>query len=561
MIVDALELADGTLIESDVCIVGAGPAGITLARELLGESFRVCLLESVGLDFEPQTEALKRLSNVGGDLEPPTAATRRQFGGAANAWDVLTTEAGGGVRYLPLSAVDFEKRDWLPHSGWPFTKAEIDPFYERAQRVCDIGPYTYRVEDWTEPDARPWPLDEARLTTSVEQYGHHRVFTRDHLEELRRSPNLNLVLHANVTSIEQRPGSAAVERIAVACVNGCRHSVTASLFVLATGGIENARLLLLSTAQQPNGLGNQHDLVGRFFMDHHNVDCGELVPASPELLERSALYDLRRVNGAWVMAKLNIAEALMREERLLNGAARIEARLDPGLEKALRSLARAARAVRRGRLPDDIAAKVREVVPQLPRLAAIGGAAFKEHGVMALARQENRGRYGWSKRSGQWRSFASFSVELQTELAPDPANRVVLGDDRDAFGRPLAGVYWKWGETDRRSLRRVQELLVTAFADSGLGVLRLPAGEATSNVTSPAGIFHHMGTTRMHADPARGVVDADCRVHGVENLFVAGSSVFPTGGYANPTLTIVALSIRLADQIKALMRSRRIDIA
>lgn len=186
----------------------------------------------------------------------------------------------------------------------------------------------------------------------------------------------------------------------------------------------------------------------------------------------------------------------------------------------------------------------------------MAGAAIKEHGARGLAPQEHLGRYRWSKRNGKWQGFAWFNVELQIELAPRPSNRVVLAEERDPFGRPLAGVRWKWSELDRRSLGRVQEILAAAFADSHLGVLRLPDFDAVSNVTSPAGAYHHIGTTRMHRDPSQGVVDGDCRVHGVENLFVAGSSVFPTGGYANPTLTIVALSIRLADKIKSLMKAR-----
>ena len=134
MIIDALELADGSVVETDVCIIGAGPAGLTIAHELLkDDTFGLCVIESGGLSPEPETEALKALASVGGDLEPPVEALRRQYGGAANAWNVLTTRAGGGVRYLPLSPIDFEKRDWVPFSGWPFSKADLDPFYARTR--------------------------------------------------------------------------------------------------------------------------------------------------------------------------------------------------------------------------------------------------------------------------------------------------------------------------------------------------------------------------------------------------------------------------------------------
>jgi choline dehydrogenase-like flavoprotein len=313
--------------------------------------------------------------------------------------------------------------------------------------------------------------------------------------------------------------------------------------VLAAGGIENPRLLLLSRSARPEGIGNRHDLVGRFFMDHHNVRSGFLVPASGRLLDAASLYDLRLVRGTPVMAKLRIAERVARAERLLNAAVRLEPGRASNRIRAVGALRRARReGLTGGR---QAAALARDVVADAPRLVLAG--------LRTLAPRSRRGLYGWSElRAKRWR-FDGFHVEIQVEHAPDPANRVLLGEDRDPLGLPRAAIRWRWSDVDLASLRRVQAILADECARAGIGRLELPPADAPPEVTAPGGIHHHMGTTRMHPDERQGVVDADCRVHGVPNLFVAGSSVFPTGGYANPTLTIVALAIRLADHLKALM--------
>jgi choline dehydrogenase-like flavoprotein len=278
-------------------------------------------------------------------------------------------------------------------------------------------------------------------------------------------------------------------------------------------------------------------------MDHHHVRAGFLVPTSRRTLERAALYDLRLVRGQATMAKLRIAEDLMRRARLLNAAARLEPGRAPHLIRTVRSLRRARdQGLERARDAVDL---FRDVVADAPRLAAAA--------LRTLAPPSPRGLYGWSELfAKRWR-FDGFHVEIQVEHAPHPDNRVVLGRDRDPLGLPRAAIYWRWNAVDLDSLRRVQSILAEECARGGLGRLETTEWSYLPEVTASGGIHHHMGTTRMHVDERVGVVDADCRVHGVPNVFIAGSSVFPTGGYANPTLTIVALAVRLADHLKSLI--------
>jgi choline dehydrogenase-like flavoprotein len=515
VLVDARQLEDGSHIASEVCIVGAGPAGLAIALELAGGPGRVCVVESGGLAADPWADDLARLG-ADGDFFPPENARRRQLGGTANVWDVRVTPAGGGCRFVPLDAIDFEARAAVPHSGWPLSYRDLAPFYARALRRCGVDGESFRVEDCVAPGFAALPLDASRVVTSIERFGPATAFTRGAREALERATNVSVVLHATVAALETPAGGDAVTRATVACAGGRRHTVSATLFVLAAGGIENPRLLLLA------GLGNHHDVVGRFFMDHHNVRAGFLVPAERRLLENAALYDLRQVRGTPIMAKLRVAEGLRRDEGLLNAAAR----LDPG------------------RAPLALA-----------RNLAAAASSLAAGALRALATRSARGLYGWSELGAtRWR-FDGFHLELQVEHAPDPANRVRLGSERDALGLPRAAVHWRWTALDLDSLHHTQRILAEECERAGVARLVLPP-DGPPATTAEGGIHHHMGTTRMHADEHRGVVDAEGRVHGVRNLFVAGSSIFPTGGYANPTLTIVALAIRLGEHLRHLMRPR-----
>jgi choline dehydrogenase-like flavoprotein len=529
VLVDARQLEDGSHIASDVCIVGAGPAGLAIALELAGGPGRVCVVESGGLAADPWADDLARLG-PDGDFFPPEDARRRQLGGTANVWDVRVTPAGGGCRFVPLDEIDFEARAAVPHSGWPLSYGDLAPFYQRALRRCGVGAQSFRLGECVAPGFGALPLDPSRVVTSIERFGPADAFTRQARETLERAANVTVLMHATVAELEVPAGGETVKRATIACAGGHRHVMDATVFVLAAGGIENPRLLLLA------GLGNRHDLVGRFFMDHHNVRAGFLIPAERRLLERAALYDLRHVRGAPVMAKLRVAEDLRRAEGLLNAAARLEPGRTPLLART------------RSSVPRSPLAFARDVVADAPWLAA--GA------LRALARRSMRGLYGWSELGAKRWRFDGFHVELQVEHAPDPANRVCLGSERDALGLPRAAVHWRWTALDLDSLRRTQRILAEECARAGIGRLVLPLADAPPVTTAAGGIHHHIGTTRMHEDEHRGVVDGDGRVHGVRNLFVAGSSIFPTGGYANPTLTIVALAIRLAEHLRHLMRPR-----
>ena len=245
MIIDARNIGPKASLDTDVCIVGGGTAGITLAREFIGQQFRVCLLESGGALPEPETTSLNAGKNVGFPYYALDTARARCFGGSSTKWDIPIGSDRVGMRLRPLDPIDFEERDWVPFSGWPFTKVQLDPYYERAQHICRIAPTTYSVEDWEDPERRPQlPLNGNELETIIYKFGWQEILAHKYPDEVSRAENVTTVLHANVLEIETNPDGDRVSRLRVGALHGEQFFVTAKRYILAVGGIEIPRLLL-----------------------------------------------------------------------------------------------------------------------------------------------------------------------------------------------------------------------------------------------------------------------------------------------------------------------------
>jgi choline dehydrogenase-like flavoprotein len=512
VIVDARTVADGSVIEADVCIVGAGAAGITIARELRHRPLRVALLESGGLQPDDATQSLYAGETRGVPYFPLDAVrTRtRYFGGTTNEW-------AGECR--PLDALDFEPRAWVAHSGWPIRLDDLLPFYAEAQRLCQLGPFGYGIEDWPWRGIVPRVFPHGRLRSMTMHLSPPTRFAEAYGEELRDADSVTIYLGANAVEIETATRATDVRSIRAACLSGPRFRVRAARFVLAAGGIENARLLLMSRAAHPRGVGNAHDQVGRHFMEHLYLDraASILVPRGHvhEVYTQNLLVQGHRVRGL-----LGLTPETQRRDELTNFAAVLDEETARQSWQWLRAIAGTLRAGRA--MPAGTFAHLRSAIPS----AAAAVAA----------------RAAGGRRPRQRRLLV---VKNVMEQAPNPDSRVLLSAERDPLGCPRVILDWRLSAIDRHTAHRAHVILGEEMARAGLGRLR-------SAMRWPAalrGARHHMGTTRMHADPRRGVVDADCRVHGIANLYVAGSSVFPTSGSANPTLTIVALAVRLARHV------------
>ncbi len=497
MLLDAQGLEPDAELEADLCIVGAGAAGITIARELVGGPLAVVVLESGGLQYEEKVQDL-----YAGRAEGPllgaesgylTASRLRYFGGTTNHWQ-------GWCR--PLDPEDFQVRDWVAPDGWPLTYEELQPFYKRAAEVVEVR----RFDEDRSRTALTAPLlgDDPVFETTFFHLSPPTRFGQRYREELATARNVRVLTHAGAVCIAADAGGSQVVRIHAARPGGRRLRVRARVYVLASGAIENARLLLASNDIQPRGLGNDRDLVGRYFMDHPSVRVGQVV--LPYWRRLMLPYDQIGRGGGRQRARaaLRLRPDLQRRHRLLDSMVVFDTL---SAEEPL------------------------ELAPQVADFAI---------DLLQLASRSPDPKVGTTY-------FGS--MRMESEATPDPRNRVTLTEERDPLGMPRVRLEWRLSPQEEASQRATAQWLARRLGERLQGRAQLLIhGEALRQRTH--GSSHHMGTTRMAATAERGVVDADCRVHGLENLYVAGSSVFPTSGCSNPTLTIVALALRLADHLR-----------
>ncbi len=543
MIIDARSIPPGQTINADACIVGAGPVGIVLARELSRKGLTVSLLESGGLAPDTTTQSLNRGErDAWGDYL--TISRSRQFGGTANRW-LWETQVGSSdyhARFATPDPIDLEKRDWMPHSGWPFSWSDLADYRNAAQALLGFGSFTENGDDPGDyRDRLPFVSD--RVQTRIAPFAAVNTFTRVLGAEISQSRAVNLYLHANAVKLDVDDDGHRITRVRVATLQGTAFVAAAKVFLLAAGGIENARLLLLSNDRWPSGIANHHDRVGRFFMEHPLVRLGVFRPARPEIASSMASYDFRRVANVPQVGGLVLSEAMRREERLLSACVLFVPRPPAFGTSAFASLGSLVVSLRQRRLPKRAARHVAKVMMGLPNVAAY--ARQRRHAGFTSPRL---GEGGWS--NGVLTGRPVFYAVADVEQVPDPSNRIVLGAERDLLGQPRARLEWHWNAIDLQSLERTRAIIADELKRADFGEF-VPWLELDGAGPPLEGSHHHMGTTRMDDDPEHGVVDRHCRVHGMANLFMAGSSVFPTGaGFANPTFTAIALALRLADRLK-----------
>jgi choline dehydrogenase-like flavoprotein len=528
MIEDARYLPAETAINVDICIIGAGAAGVTLAHSLGGTKSSICILESGGLSYEHLPQRLSRGTSVGVPYEALDLCRVRQFGGS-------TGRAGWGGWCKPLDLQDFEVRSSVPLSGWPIKRVDLDPYYAAAADLLGI-----KNMGATTSSGRGFPAMEQLFTEQCHLSPRTNI-GESLLPGLRNNPNLRIIFHATALPLKTNSLGNHVHSIEVASTRTKRFQVRANLFVLAGGGIENARLLLLSNDESEAGLGNQHDQVGRYFMEHPRVTWGGL---NPNPADRSlALYDpalpsrKRDLDASPVLNScfegfgLAVRPEARARMHLLDSRTWIKPSVDFKRAQGEEALQYTTFWLRKGRLHRDLLRSGSQVL--MHPLGAIAA---------SLARL-----------TGSWRSPRCYRFVTILEQEPNPLSRITLDFKRDAFGLRCAKLDWHISPLVRHTLERVQAMIVEEMTKLGHSCWTYPQEAQMSIEPACNWVRHHMGTTRMSDEPQRGVVDSACKVHGVHNLFAAGSSVFPTGGNDMPTLTIIALALRLGQHLRSLL--------
>jgi choline dehydrogenase-like flavoprotein len=486
MFLDAHTLKERAF-EADICIAGGGAAGMTLALDLRASGLSVVLLESGGFRREAETQTLSNGRMTGINTWNLRTMRVRALGGATGHWE-------GWCR--PLMPQDFEIRDYIPNSGWPIRYADLLPWYARACETLEIGPF-----EW-DAAARAKAMGTAVLATGTPidhryyQFSPPTRFARAYGGALEKAGNIRVIAHANVADIHLDDTRRRVESFTCRTLAKTEFRVHAARYVLALGGIENARVLLAARSQQPEGVANGYDVVGRYFMEHPHYYGAVGIVHLAELDRRfysTMPSDLRRANGSpvRVMGALGLAPDVASRERLLNFSAAFHP------------------------------VKVKADTSALPAASA----------QVLLTRGSG--------------AHQEAQLAIRTEQSPLADSRVSLTNDLDQLGMPRVALDWRIAPSDDLQLHRALVILGRELGAAGIARTWIP-GDSSRFRWRPSPGGHHLGTTRMGTDPASSVVDADCRTHQVANLYIAGSSVFPTGGEANPTLTIVALAHRLA---------------
>ena len=532
MFLDARSVESGTTITTEVCIIGGGVAGLTIARDLSDLKIQSCVIESGGFKPDAETRDLYRGECFGMPYSFADGCRSRYLGGSSNCW-------GGWCR--PMDPLDYERRSWVANSGWPFGPQELAPYYERAQSVLQLGINNYDVGYWTKainrPDVRRYPLSGQTLIDGISQFSPPLRAGKVFRAELQSSSDINVLLHANVTNIIADATAVTAQQVDVQTLRGNIFAVRARCFVLATGGIENTRLLLVSNRQAPAGLGNGNDLVGRYFMDHPRITSG-WVHLRPEW-QRNKLYDNKfqyqnnavAANGTRIAAQLAPTPAVQERYGILNARVSLGS-IFPGEYGAAADAIRQLRRQYEGsENPDTTIAQNLWKIASHPLLAA-GFVAARLFQPQFLIR--------------------GIRMEVTVEPNADPESRVTLSNVRDQLNMPRVRVDWRPDASVKRTFDRMLALVRDEFEANNIGRVDLDPeiGDGGWPATfEREGTWHHMGTTRMHDSPRQGVVDRNCLVHGMNNLYVAGSSVFPTGSSIFPTITLTALALRLSKHI------------
>ena len=532
------DVARGGYVAADVCVVGAGPVGIAVARKLAGSGLRTVVLESGGLDYTRSlkhplrvlrqhsvgAQALAGGRNIGQRYTPLRFARARAFGGSTRAL------LDHGLMARPFDPIDFEPRAVNEPAGWPVRFGELDPYLREGQEVCGLGPYRYDA-DWLEEviGRTRLPFDGDAIETTAFQFAPGDHFA-GYLDEFRAERDIELITEATVTNLIADADGAVASATVRSWSGTNQFDVRANVFVLAAGGIDNARLLLHASRTSGLAFGNDHDMVGRCFMEHPQAMAASWWP-SKGAINDLGLYEYRQLNGFAVAGQLRPTDELQRSRGLLNTAIDLYGREPGELTDALK----AARALRQGfahKFPlPGFSRHVRRSVVGLPHLTKV-----------VARRLAGRSRESESR-------VESVTLTFMAEQRPNPESRVTLGTRTDGVGMPRAILDWRLTDQDFDSMRGTVSVLANEIGRLGLGDVQSELDEPNGRI-AVYGNWHHMGTTRMHADPRAGVVDPDSRVHGMANLYVAGTSVFPTSGCSNPTLTGVAMALRLAEHLK-----------
>lgn len=558
MILDARLSDVPEAITGDVAIVGAGAAGIALALELSDAGLAVVMTEAGGRKFSRASQDFYTAEAVNPESHDQVNLFRRRvFGGSTTVW---------GGRCIPFDPIDFEDRPWMAHGSWPITYQDYVRYLPRALDYLHAGPALFAAENAL--PGEPGPLvpgvhSPDIVLNRIERFSLPVNCAAVYGDKLAGSDRIKVLLNAPVEEVLTDAAGALAVGVRVRPARDIRPiSVRAKYVILAAGGLEVPRLLLMSNADKPRGLGNDHDLVGRFYQCHIEGEFGTIrfkkpvdqvrqdYQRSPEgVYCRRFIWLSPEAQRTYHLAGLvmrpfhsNIVDPAHRHP-VLSAMYLVKNHIVPEYARKLTLQ----EDQKRRELGDDPlrfwSGHIRNIVLGSPRLAGFSidwarRRVFAKRKLPSVVLKDPRETY---------------PIEINAEQEPNPDSRVFLGKERDALGLQRLRIEWRTTEGDHMrmiaGMKRVQAALNAS--DQVHYALTEEDLERAKGSQVPVG-GHYIGTARMAATPREGVCDANCEVFGTRNLFLAGAAVFNTSGFANPTLTLTALALRLADHIRAI---------
>ena len=527
----------------NLCVVGTGPVGMALALEFERLGHEVLLLESGGLERRADLAEASRAEIV----DPARHAAMeiavcRALGGTSWTW---------GGRCVPYDAIDWMPREFVADAHWPLGEDDLRPWYERASEIMLCGSGSFAI-----PYERK--LTDGLTVEFVERWSGETKVILAHREHLLRSQRIRLSLNTTVTRLNLTPDGSRLDSLSVATPSGT-HTVKAARVVLAMGGVETTRLLLAAQQTWPQHFGGEDGPLGRFYMGHLSGKIANILFDKPE-----DIHDLDFTldgSGAYYRRRFMLTPQTQLQNQVLNTAFWPDNPpfYDPGHGSGVlssvflalafpptgrRLLSEPIRLAHTGPRPYRIMPHLKNAILGVPRGAADIYKILRDR----FLKKPRKPGFLVHNRGGR------YALHFHAEQIPNPESRIRLSSQTDSFGVPRAWIDFRYTDQDVESVITSHRLLDCALQANRIGRLQYmyaPEQLREKIYAQAADGLHQIGTTRMGMDGKTSVVDPDLRVHGIENLFLASSSVFPTSGQANSTYLAVAFALRLANYLTA----------
>ncbi len=520
MLINFKENHAPTLLHADICVVGSGAASLAFLSKFYHSPYKVVVIEGGNNDITPEMQQLYECIIQGHSFGGATQGRFRVFGGSTTQW---------GGQALPLSDIDFEERSWVSDSGWPISNNDLKSYFTPADTFLNVETCPYDTSLFSLANLDKLEFSDALLVFS--KWSPIPNLRENYRRQIEKSSNITLLLNAGLTGINLDPGGKIIRDMAFANPGGKTGTVKAKHFLLACGGIENARLLLASSQQNSKGIGNENDMVGRFFQDHPNTYFATVRPFNNR--KTQAYFNYFFMNKTRFLPRFTLDEVYQKKHHTLNASAYFIYITDE----------------------DDTFTKFKEIYRKIVRRQTGIDDLKKSIRLLAWVKDLTAPAYVYLTKKRVFMPTATARFHITLEQEPLADSRITLSEQKDKTGIPKARIEWKFGELTRKTFFESTRIFKNAIEQSGLAQVELDSWIQHEPETWYERMHdnkHHIGSTRMSHSPQKGVVDSNCKVFAIDNLFVTGSSVFPTSGHSNPTFTLICLALRLADHIKTL---------